>query len=167
MIYDRSMQRRMPILVIATACAALVGCRGGEQKAPPAESAAAPATSPGGMAAPGAAALEAPVPGTPPAGATAAMLAEGDSIFHGQLAGGLCYTCHGADAKGTALAPPLIQHQWRTGDGSYAFIQKRIIEGMPSPTPPYTAPMLPMGGAQLSPDQIKAVAAYEYSISHP
>jgi mono/diheme cytochrome c family protein len=94
------------------------------------------------------------------------MLAEGDSIFHGQKAGGLCYTCHGADAKGTALAPPLVSHKWLTGDGSYSFIQQRVTQGMPNPTPPYSAPMPPMGGAQLSADQIKAVAAYVYSISH-
>ena len=33
--------------------------------------------------------------------------------------------------------------------------------------PPHTSPMLPKGGAQLTPDQVKAVAAYVYSISHP
>jgi hypothetical protein len=37
---------------------------------------------------------------------------------------------------------------------------------MPNPTPPYPGPMLPMGSASLSPAQIKAVAAYVYSISH-
>jgi mono/diheme cytochrome c family protein len=94
------------------------------------------------------------------------MVALGDSIFHGQAGGGLCYTCHGPDANGTQLAPPLVSHKWLTGDGTYAFIQQRVKEGMPKPTPPYVAPMPPMGGAQLTPDQIKSVAAYVYSISH-
>ena len=95
------------------------------------------------------------------------MVALGDSIFHGQAAGGTCFTCHGVDAKGTPLAPPLVSHKWLTGDGGYAFIQQRVTQGMPTPTPPYTAAMPPMGGVQLTPDQVKAVAAYVYAISHP
>ncbi len=95
------------------------------------------------------------------------MLALGDSIFHGKAAGGTCFTCHGTDAKGTALAPPLVSHKWLTGDGTYDFIQDRVTNGMPNPTPPYPAAMPPKGGAPLTPDQIKAVAAYVYSISHP
>lgn len=97
---------------------------------------------------------------------TPAMVAEGDKIFHGQEGGGICFTCHGADAKGTQLAPPLVAHKWRTGDGSYAFLVKRITDGMPNPTPPYASPMPPMGGANLTPAQVKAVAAYVYSLSH-
>lgn len=107
-----------------------------------------------------------PVVGAPPAGATPAMVAEGDSIFHGQKAGGICLACHMADAKGGAQAPNLTDGEWITIDGSYASIQKRITEGMPNPTPPYISPMLPMGGAQLTPDQVKSVAAYVYAISH-
>ena len=104
--------------------------------------------------------------GAVPPGATLQMVAQGDSIFHGKLAGGLCLTCHGADARGTAVAPSLVDGSWKTGDGSYAFIVKRVTAGMSNPTPPYTAPMPPMGGANLTPEQIKAVAAYVYAISH-
>jgi mono/diheme cytochrome c family protein len=111
------------------------------------------------------AALPAPIPGAPPPGATRVILAEGDSIFHGLKAGGTCQTCHGTDANGTTLAPSLSNPKWLTGDGSYAFIQKRVTEGMPNPTPPYTIPMPPLGGAPLGPDQIKSVSAYVYSIS--
>jgi mono/diheme cytochrome c family protein len=107
-----------------------------------------------------------PVPGAPPAGATAAMVAQGDSIFHGERAGGICQSCHGLDAKGSPLAPSLVDSEWATGDGSYTMIQDRVTKGMPTPTPPYVTPMLPMGGVQLTPDEIKAVAAYVYAISH-
>lgn len=143
-------------------------CGGGE-KAPAGESAsatppAAPAAVPGSTSTAGGA-LPAPTPGTPPSGATAAMAAEGDSIFHGLVGGGLCQTCHGPDAKGTALAPSLVSDKWLTGDGTFDFIQQRVTNGMPNPTPPYTSPMLPKGGASLTPDQIKAVASYVYSIS--
>lgn len=104
--------------------------------------------------------------GAPPLGATVAMVAEGDSIFRGLKAGAICYTCHGADANGTTLAPSLRDSTWLTGDGSFQFIQKRVTEGVPTPTPPYVAAMPPMGGAQLTPDQVKSVAAYVYAISH-
>lgn len=143
----------------------LTACGGGEKAAAGESTAAAPSAA--GTTAAASQAAQGPVSGAPPAGATVAMLSEGDSIFHGQKAGGLCFTCHGVDARGGPLAPNLTDTTWLTGDGSYAFIQKRVTEGMPTPTAPYTAPMLPMGGAQLTPDQIKAVAAYVYSISHP
>ncbi|MEO7083958.1 MAG: c-type cytochrome [Gemmatimonadaceae bacterium] len=143
---------------------AVAGCGGDKTKndtaaasaSQPAATGAVPATTAGNAE---------PAPGAAPEGATPAMLALGDSIFHGQAAGGLCFTCHGPDAKGTALAPPLVSHKWLTGDGTYAFIQQRVTQGMPTPTPPYPAPMVPMGGAQLTPDQIKAVASYVFSIS--
>jgi mono/diheme cytochrome c family protein len=144
--------------VCATAIA-LAACGGGKEKA---SNVGATAAAPG-EAVPS---IGAPPPGTPPAGATAAMVALGDSVFHGAAGGGTCFTCHGIDATGTALAPSLADTQWLTGDGSYAFIQKRVTEGMPTPTPPYTAAMPPKGGADLSADQVTAVAAYVYSISH-
>ena len=124
-----------------------------------------PSTTPGAGGATGAGGTGGAL-GAPPAGATAAMVAEGDSIFHGQKAGGACFTCHGADANGTPLAPSLTDTTWRTGDGSYAFIQKRVKEGVPAPTAPYTAPMPPMGGATLTEDQVRAVASYVYALSH-
>ena len=107
-----------------------------------------------------------PLAGPPPSGATIQMVSRGDSIFHGQVAGGLCYVCHGADATGTPLGPPLIDHQWITGPGSYEFIQQRVKAGMPTPTAPYLSPMPPMGGPPLSRNDLMAVAAYVYSISH-
>jgi mono/diheme cytochrome c family protein len=160
---------RTPVVLVSVTVAALAlaACGGGEK--PPQGSTATPANTAAAAASAtsaSAAGLPTPAPGTPPAGATAAMLAEGDSIFHGLKAGGICQTCHGPEAAGGPLAPSLVDSEWLTGDGSYAFIQKRVTEGMPTPTPPYTAAMPPMGGAQLSPEQIQAVAAYVYSISH-
>lgn len=149
---------------VALIVLAALACGGGDKSA----ATSTPAASPPAVATPAATPAAGPLVGAPPAGATAAMVAEGDSIFHGQKAGGLCITCHGADAKGTPLAPDLAapKDKWLTGDGSWAMIQKRVTEGMATPTPPYTMPMLPMGGAQLTPDQIKSVSAYVYAISH-
>jgi mono/diheme cytochrome c family protein len=140
-----------------------MACGGGEQTADTtaAVTPGADTTTPAGGAGGAGGAL-----GAPPAGATAAMVAEGDSIFKGQKAGGACFTCHGADANGTPLAPSLTDTTWRTGDGSYAFIQQRVKEGVPQPAAPYTAPMPPMGGATLSEEQVRSVAAYVYTLSH-
>jgi mono/diheme cytochrome c family protein len=50
-------------------------------------------------------------------------------------------------------------------DGSYAGIKKTITDGVPQPKQ-YRSPMPAMGGAQLTPEQVSAVAAYVYSLSH-
>lgn len=96
---------------------------------------------------------------------TPQQIAQGDSIFHGQLGGGTCSACHGQDAKGTAVAPDLTDNQWLNGDGSYQFLVNTITNGVPTPKQ-HPAPMPPKGGAPLTDDQVKAVAAYEYSLSH-
>ncbi len=96
---------------------------------------------------------------------TPALIALGDSVFHGQVAGGTCFTCHGPDAKGTQTCPNLTDGEWLHGDGSYTFIMNTVRTGV-APPKKYPAPMPPMGGAVLSPLQIRAVAAYVYSLSH-
>ena len=134
------------VAFVGIVAALAVACGGGEKKAGGESATAAPPGGAGATAATGGmpAGLPAPAPGVAPAGATLAMLAEGDSIFHGLKAGGLCQTCHGPDAAGTPLAPPLAnKQQWLTGDGSYDFIQKRVTTGMPQPTPPYSSPDVP------------------------
>jgi glucose/arabinose dehydrogenase/mono/diheme cytochrome c family protein len=100
-----------------------------------------------------------------PAGATKPMVALGGRIFLGQVGGATCTGCHGADAKGTPLGPDLTGTHWLWGDGSYASIEKTITDGVPQPKK-YRSPMPPMGGAQLTPDQVSAVAAYIWGLSH-
>jgi len=97
---------------------------------------------------------------------TVQMVSLGDSIFHGRRAGGICFTCHGPDAKGMpALGPNLTDATWLHGDGSYAFIVGLVEKGVPKPKQA-GAPMLPRGGANLNAAQVRAVAAYVYSLSH-
>lgn len=98
------------------------------------------------------------------AGVTPAMIALGDSIFHGKKGGGICFSCHGANAKGTkGLAPDLTDAKWLHGDGSLAFIQSIVEAGVPKPKE-NPAPMPPKGGAPLNAAQVKAVAAYVHSL---
>jgi mono/diheme cytochrome c family protein len=92
-------------------------------------------------------------------------VALGDKIFHGKAAGGTCFSCHGQNAKGTTLAPDLTDTQWLNTDGSLQGIAQIITSGVPKPKQ-HQAGMPPMGGAKLTPDQVKAVAAYVYSLSH-
>lgn len=101
---------------------------------------------------------------TSPAGPASSgqMVALGDSIFHGQAAGGICYTCHGPDAKGTQLGPNLTDAEWLNGDGSQEFIVTTVRNGVPTPKK-YPGMMSPMGQT-LTPDQVRAVAAYVFSL---
>lgn len=95
-----------------------------------------------------------------------AILALGDSIFRGRGAGGTCFTCHQLNAKGLpGLAPDLTDNKWLHGDGSYAFIVATVTKGVPKPKQA-SAPMLPRGGTNMTDDQIRAVSAYVYSLSH-
>jgi glucose/arabinose dehydrogenase/mono/diheme cytochrome c family protein len=98
-------------------------------------------------------------------GVTPAMIALGDSVYHGQVAGATCAGCHGTNAKGTPLAPDLTDSQWIWGNGSLASITRTIRAGVPAPKQ-HTGVMPPMGGAQLTPQQLAAVGAYIYSLSH-
>lgn len=98
---------------------------------------------------------------------TPALVALGDSVFHGRVGGALCYVCHGPGGKGMAgLGPNLTDKEWLNADGSIASIEKVVTEGIPKPKKA-PAPMPPKGGGQLSETQIKAAAAYVYSLSHP
>lgn len=161
-------------LAIGVGVVSLGACAGGEKRpwdttqvavdTLAAARATGPAT-PAGSSSPAAATTPgaSTFPGAP---ITPEQVALGDSIFHGKAAGGTCQACHGAGAKGTALAPNLSDNQWHNGDGSYQFIVNTVTNGVPKPMK-YPAPMPPKGGAPLTPDQVKAVAAYVYSLSQP
>ena len=96
-------------------------------------------------------------------GGDAKLIALGDSIFHGQAAGGTCYVCHGQDGHGSAVAPNLTDGEWLHNDGTLTGITGTIKSGVPQPKNA-PAPMPPMGGATLSDDQVKAVATYVHSL---
>jgi glucose/arabinose dehydrogenase/mono/diheme cytochrome c family protein len=102
----------------------------------------------------------------------AGTAALGSQVFSGQVGGAPCTGCHGSDGKGTPLGPDLTagpdltvkKYTW--SDGSLAGIKKTITSGVPSPKN-YRGPMPPMGGAQLSAEQLDAAAAYVYGLGHP
>jgi glucose/arabinose dehydrogenase/cytochrome c553 len=100
---------------------------------------------------------------TPP-GATAAQVALGDRIYHGAASNGTCVGCHGSDAKGTTVGPPLNTSQRVWSDGSLAGISAIIEKGVAKPKR-YQGVMPPMGGTPLSKQDLAAVSAYVWAIS--
>jgi glucose/arabinose dehydrogenase/mono/diheme cytochrome c family protein len=100
-----------------------------------------------------------------PEGATRQMVALGERIYRGQVGGASCTGCHAENAKGTPLGPDLTDTKWLWSDGSYAGIAKTITDGVSQPKQ-YRSPMPPMGGSQLTPEQVNALAAYIWSLSH-
>jgi glucose/arabinose dehydrogenase/mono/diheme cytochrome c family protein len=99
-----------------------------------------------------------------PRGATPEMVATGKRIYQGKVGGAACTGCHGGDGAGTSLGPDLTDTKWLWSDGSYAGIAKTIATGVSDPKQ-YRSPMPPMGGAQLTPEQVSAVAAYVWGLS--
>jgi glucose/arabinose dehydrogenase/cytochrome c5 len=103
--------------------------------------------------------------GPVPEGATREMVALGERIYRGQVGGAGCTGCHGENAQGTPLGPDLTGKKWLWSNGSYSGITKTITDGVSQPKQ-YRSPMPPKGGAQLTADQVSAVAAYIWSVSH-
>ena len=81
------------------------------------------------------------------------------------MGGATCVGCHGSDAKGTPLGPDLTSGTWLWGNGSLSAITQTITNGVLDPKE-YRGVMPPMGGTQLSPAEISAVAAYVWALSH-
>jgi glucose/arabinose dehydrogenase/mono/diheme cytochrome c family protein len=104
-------------------------------------------------------------PSAVPPGATPEMVALGGRIYRGEVGGAACTGCHGDKGQGSPLGPNLTGNKWLWSDGSVAGIAKTITDGVPQPKN-YRSPMPAMGGAQLTDDQVSAVAAYVWSIGH-
>jgi len=101
-----------------------------------------------------------------PPGASAQSVSLGERVFRGEVGGAACTGCHGAAGAGTPLGPPLTGPHWLWSDGSYEGIRRTIESGVAEPKR-YRSAMPPMGGAQLSGEQLSAVAAYVWALGHP
>jgi mono/diheme cytochrome c family protein len=107
---------------------------------------------------------EAPAPAPPGAAASHSpeLVAKGDALFHGS---GNCYACHGSKGEGL-VGPNLTDAEWIHSKGSYDEIVAQINHGVPKAESKSGIEMPPKGGTTLSDDDVKAVAAYVYSLSH-
>ena len=102
-----------------------------------------------------------------PAGVTTRTITLGDSLFHASS----CTRCHGADAKGAQNGPNLTTATHMHVNGTYDDFVRIITSGVPRDSiqdKSHRFGMQPRGGTQnpLNDDQIRAVAAYVFSLSH-
>jgi glucose/arabinose dehydrogenase/mono/diheme cytochrome c family protein len=100
-----------------------------------------------------------------PPSATSGEVTLGKKIFKGDVGGATCAGCHGAEGIGTPVGPALSSGTWLWGDGSLASIAETIKSGVPEPKQ-HPGAMPPMGGVKLSDENLKAVAAYVWSLGH-
>jgi mono/diheme cytochrome c family protein len=92
---------------------------------------------------------------------TRTLVDEGRAVFARR---GNCTACHGADARGTPIAPDLSDATWLHADGTYFSIADVVASGVTRPMR-YPAIMPAKGGADLAPMEVCAVAAYVHSLS--
>jgi mono/diheme cytochrome c family protein len=95
------------------------------------------------------------------------MVAQGRAIFNN----GSCTKCHGPNGTGGKFGPNLAAGNFTHISGGYDEIVRLVMTGVPKaevkdPSHPYA--MNPRGGMTppLTDDQVKAVAAYVWTISH-
>src|SRR5262249_53216171 len=101
-----------------------------------------------------------------PAGVTPEMLAAGNTIFNTKS----CKNCHMPNGVGGVRGPDLTDDKWIHIDGSYAAIVQLVTTGFTKAEqvdPKYQYSMNPRGGVNLTDEEIRAVAAYVWSLSHP
>jgi mono/diheme cytochrome c family protein len=99
-----------------------------------------------------------------PDGVTSELITEGKAIFLDQ---GLCFICHGIDATGSrGVGADLTDEEWWHSDGSFEAIVKQILSGVSSEDArnEMGAMMPPKGGSQITDEQVRAVAAYVWSL---
>ena len=97
-----------------------------------------------------------------PEGVTQEQAQQGRQLFTGS---GGCAACHGPNATGTQLAPDLTDAEWINISGrNFDEIVQLIHTGVPQPKQ-HPGPMPPMGGQNLTEEQVQALAAYVYGIS--
>jgi mono/diheme cytochrome c family protein len=100
-----------------------------------------------------------------PAGVTPEMIDAGSTIFNTRS----CKNCHAVNGVGGARGPDLTDDKWIHIDGSYAAIVNLVTTGFTKAEqvdPKYQFSMNPRGGVNLTDAEIRAVAAYVWSLSH-
>ena len=95
-----------------------------------------------------------------PSGVTSEMVSRGRRLFHGPA---LCRTCHGENGRGS-VGPNLGDDEWLHSGGSYEEIVRQVQSGVPPDQSQRGIFMPPRGGGNLTDDQVRAVAAYVWSL---
>jgi len=99
-----------------------------------------------------------------PPGMTIRMVQQGDSIFHGK---GGCVTCHGPDATGMPASGSGITRGTAFIPSEWQPIDSLVTAGIPEAITRSPIAMPPKGAqSDLTPDEVKLVAAYVWAIAH-
>ena len=92
-----------------------------------------------------------------PTGFSREQILHGDRVFHGEAANGQCSNCHAADGKGTPNGNDLTAGMFIWSDGSVKELKRTILHNMA---------VAPGMDGDLKPEDVDAVAAYVWAISH-
>jgi mono/diheme cytochrome c family protein len=96
---------------------------------------------------------------------TAQQIALGRAIYLGEARGGTCVGCHGSDGRGSMAGGSLVGPVYLWSDGSVEGLAATITRGVSQPKKASGA-MPAMGGVALSPDDVRAVAGYVWTLGH-
>lgn len=98
-----------------------------------------------------------------PEGVTVEMVEQGKAIYGGA---GICSSCHGPAGAGIpSLGADLTDAEWLHSDGSYDGVAKTVMDGVTAQASSSGVPMPAKGGTNISDDDVKAVAAYVWTLS--
>lgn len=96
-----------------------------------------------------------------PEGVTMEMVNQGRDIYGGA---GICHVCHGTNGEG-GVGANLTDEEWIHSDGSYEGIIQTVMNGVDASASTSGNAMAPKGGGGITDDQVRAVAAYVYTLS--
>lgn len=96
------------------------------------------------------------------------MITEGETLFRQ----GSCSTCHGQGGRNGTFGPDLTDAIFLHNSGSFEEIVTIITTGVPadqlkSPSSQKQFFMMPRGAMAISDAQLRALAAYVWTLSHP
>lgn len=94
-----------------------------------------------------------------PPGVDPALVERGRALFD------VCSVCHGFQAEGTELGPPLATAEWIQISGEITEIEQVIRTGVDRPVR-YPVPMPQMGGGDFDPQELRAIASYVYALAN-
>lgn len=123
------------------------------------DAAAAGETTAEGMAAEGADAA----PQELPEGVTMAMVEQGKTVYEGA---GICSSCHGPAGAGVPnLGADLTDEEWLHSEGDYEGIVQTVMNGVTAEESSSGIPMPERAGTTISDEQVRAAAAYVWTLS--
>lgn len=100
-----------------------------------------------------------------PPGSSADEVAQGQRIYFGEAKGGTCVGCHGSDGRGSAAGGSLVGPAYQWSDGSVSGLAATITAGVAHPKHA-SGGMPALGGAALDAADVRAVAAYVWTLGH-